>query len=124
MESAPTVICVSGLLGSLVSFVGFQEVIQLGQEGLAVYTVDHTGFFHCLAPGRGTAQAVHADGKKQGSGLRRYVQNITDDGIFFDFNSHNNDLLLQFFAYYNPTAEKKQEAIHIKLRPWKIFAFF
>ena len=47
--------------------VGLQEVVQLGQEGLAVHTVDHAGFLNGLAPGRGAAQAVHADGEEQGA---------------------------------------------------------
>jgi hypothetical protein len=41
----------------------------------------------------GAAQAVHADGEEQGSGVGGDIQNITDDGGFFDLNSHDNDLL-------------------------------
>ena len=63
-------------------------MVQLGQEGLAVHTVPHAGFLHSLTAGRGAAQAVHTDGEEQGSGLRRYVQNVADDGFFFNFNSH------------------------------------
>ena len=63
-------------------------MVQLSQEGLAVNTVNHAGFLHGLTPGRGAAQAVHTDGEEQGSGLRRYVQNVADDGFFFNFNSH------------------------------------
>ena len=63
-------------------------MVQLGQEGLAVHTVNHAGFLYGLTPGRGAAQAVHTDGEEQRSGLRRYVQNVADDGFFFNFNSH------------------------------------
>ena len=63
-------------------------MVQLGQEGLAVHTVNHAGFLYGLTPGRGAAQAVHTDCEEQGSGLRRYVQNVADDGFFFNFNSH------------------------------------
>ena len=67
-------------LGSLVSL---QEVVQLGQERLAVHAVNHAGFLNGLTTGRGAAQAVHTDGKEQGSGLRSDVQNVTNDGAFF-----------------------------------------
>ena len=73
----------------LVSLVGFQEVVELSQEGLALDTVYHAGLLNSLTAGRGAAQAVHADGKEQRSRLRCDIQNIANDGIFFDLNSHN-----------------------------------
>ena len=51
-----------------------------------VHAVDHTGLLHSLAPGRGAAQAVHADGQEDGRGLRRHVQNVTDDGVLLDLD--------------------------------------
>jgi hypothetical protein len=51
--------------------------------------VDHAGFLNSLTPGRGAAQAVHANGKEQGSSMGRDIQNIANDGILFDFNSHD-----------------------------------
>ena len=83
----------SVLLRGFVGLVGFQEIVQLGEERLAVHTVNHAGFLNGLAPGRGAAQAVHTDGKEQRRSLRGYIQNIADDGFFFNFNSHENDLL-------------------------------
>ena len=79
----------SVLLGFLIGLVGFQEVVQLSQEGIAVDAVDLAGFLNGLTPGRGAAQAMHANGEEQGSGLRRYIQNITDNRGFFNFNSYN-----------------------------------
>jgi hypothetical protein len=58
--------------------------------------VDHAGFLHGLTPGRGAAQAVHADGEEQGSSLRGNIQNIADDSSLFDFNSHDNSLQFVF----------------------------
>ena len=71
-----------------VLFVSFQEIIQLGQEGIAVNAMDHTGLFHGLAAGSGSAKAVHADGHEQGSGMGGDVQNFTDNGFLFDSSSH------------------------------------
>ena len=68
-------------------------MVQLRQEAVAVHAVDHAGLFDSLTPGRGAAQAMHADGEEQGSALRSDVQNIANDGFFLDFNSHKNDLL-------------------------------
>ena len=76
------------LLLGLVGFVGLQEVVELRQEAVAFDAVHHAGLLHGFTPGRGAAQAVHTDGEEQGSGLRRYVQNVADDGFFFNFNSH------------------------------------
>jgi hypothetical protein len=78
---------------SFAGFVSFQEVIQLSQERLALDAVYHAGFLYGLTPGRGAAQAMHTDGKEQGSSLRGNIQNITDDGIFFNLNSHNRTSL-------------------------------
>ena len=99
----------SVLLRGFVGLVGFQEIVQLGEERLAVHTVNHTGFLNGLAPGRGAAQAVHTDGEEQGCGLGRDVQNVPDDGILFNFYSHYNDLLVFICDYYNRTCGKKQE---------------
>ena len=41
-----------------------------------------------LAAGGRAAQAVHADGHEQRSSLRGDIQNVTDDGGFFDLCSH------------------------------------
>jgi hypothetical protein len=54
--------------------------------------VNHAGFLNGLVAGAGAAQAVHADGEEQGSGLRRHIQNIADDSSLFNLNSHDNDL--------------------------------
>jgi len=70
----------SGVLG-FVGLVGFQEMVQLGEERLALNAVDHAGFLHGFSPGRGAAQAVHADGEEQRGGLRSHVQDIADDGV-------------------------------------------
>jgi hypothetical protein len=51
--------------------------------------VDHAGFLNGLTPGRGAAQAVHANGKEQGSSVGSDVQNVADDSGFFNLNSHN-----------------------------------
>ena len=80
-------------LSQLVSFVSFQEVVQLIQESIAVNAVDHASFLNGLTAGRGAAQAVHADSEEQGSSLRSDVQNAADDGFLFNFNSQVNDLL-------------------------------
>ena len=67
------------VLFSLISLVSFQEMVQLSQEGLALDAVNGAGLLNGFTPGRGAAEAVHADGKEQGRSLRRDVQNITDD---------------------------------------------
>ena len=80
-------------LAGLVCFVSLQEVVQLGQKTVAVNAMHHAGLLNGLTPGRGAAQTVHSDGEEQGSALGRNVQNVADDGFFFNFNSHDNDLL-------------------------------
>jgi hypothetical protein len=70
--------------------------------------VDHAGFLHSLAPGRRAAQAVHADGKEQGSCVGGDIQNITDDGVFFDFYSHNMTSYLVSSPIITATAEKNK----------------
>ena len=52
---------------------------------------------------------MHTDGEEQGRGLGRDVQNVPDDGILFNFYSHESDLLVFIFDYYNRTCGKKQE---------------
>ena len=74
--------------GSLIGFHCLDEVVYLCEEGIGIHAVDHAGFLHGLAAAGRTAQAVHADGLEQGRGLRRKVEHIADDGIFFNFNSH------------------------------------
>ena len=76
-----------------VLFVSFQEIIQLGQEGIAINAMDHTGLFHGLAAGSRSAKAVHADCHKQGSGMGSDMQNVANDGFFFNLDSHLLDLL-------------------------------
>lgn len=68
-------------------------MVQLGQKTVAVNAMHHAGFLNGLAPGRGAAQAVHSNRKKQGRTLRCNVQNVADDGFLFNFSSHDNDLL-------------------------------
>ncbi len=80
-------------LAGLVCFVSLQEVVQLGQKTVAVNAMHHASLLNGLTPGRGAAQAVHPNRKKQGRTLRSNVQNVADDGFFFNFNSHDNDLL-------------------------------
>jgi hypothetical protein len=77
-------------LALLVGFVSLQEVVQLSQERVALNAVDHAGFLDSLTAGRGAAQAMHADGEEQGGSLRSNIQNIADDGILFNFDSHDN----------------------------------
>jgi hypothetical protein len=36
---------------------------------------------------------MHADGEEQGRSVGRNIQNITDDGFFFNLDSHLYDLL-------------------------------
>jgi hypothetical protein len=76
-------------LALLVGFVSLQEVVQLSQESIAIDAVDHAGFLYGLTPGRGATQAMHADGEEQRSSVGCDVQNITDDGFFFNLNSHD-----------------------------------
>jgi hypothetical protein len=57
----------------------------------------------------GAAQAVHADGKEQGSSVGSDIQNLADDGFFFNSDSHNNSLLSFVCGYYNRSLQKKQE---------------
>ena len=111
----------SGVLVGLVSLVCLHEVIQLSQEAIALDAVDHAGFLNGLAPGRGAAQAVHADGKEQGSSLGSNIQNIADDGFFFNLDSHKNDLLIYFLGYYNPLLLKKQEGERIFSADYSVF---
>ena len=92
----------------LVLFVSSQEVVQLSQEGLAVDAVNHASFLNGLAAGRGAAQAVHADFEEHGSSGGCDIQNITDNGIFFNFYSDFYDLLLHLLTYYNLPFSKKQ----------------
>ena len=55
--------------------------------------MDHTGLFHGLAAGSRSAKAVHADCHKQGSGMGSDMQNVANDGFFFNLDSHLLDLL-------------------------------
>ena len=99
----------------LFCFVSFQEMIQLRQEAVAVHAVHHAGFFNGFAPGRGAAQAMHTDGEEQGSALGRDVQNITDDGFFLDFNSHENDLLSVSWDIITAHLEKNKSFFHFSM---------
>ena len=40
----------------LVGIVGFQEAVELGEEGLALDAVDHAGFLYGLTPGSATSR--------------------------------------------------------------------
>ena len=44
----------------------------------------------------GAAQAVHANGEEQGSGVGRNVQHIADDSSLFNLYSHDNSLQFIF----------------------------
>ena len=70
----------AGLL--CVLFVGFQEIIQLGQEGITVNAMDHTGLFHGLAAGSRSAKAVHADFHKVFACCWVSVKNCADVCLF------------------------------------------
>jgi hypothetical protein len=70
--------------------------------------VDHAGFLNGLTPGRGAAQAVHTNCKKQRCGLGCDIQNITNDGFFFNFNSHLNDLLSNSLAIITSMSRKNK----------------
>ena len=59
-------------------------------------------------PGRGAAQAVHADGKEQRCSLRRDVQHITNDGILFNLNSHNMTSCYNSFRIITAMNEKNK----------------
>ena len=72
------------------------EGVQMLEEFIHVHAVNHAGFLNGLAAGRGAAQAVHADRKEEGRGLGRDIQNVTDDGVFFNF-CHECGLLLFFY---------------------------
>ena len=74
--------------GSLIGFHCLDEVVYLCEEGIGIHAVDHAGLLHGLAAAGRAAQAMHADSLEQGRGLRRKVEHIADDGIFFNFNSH------------------------------------
>ena len=76
------------LLGLFSLFACLDEAVDLRQERVGVNAMHHAGFFDGLAAGRRAAQAMHADGLEQGRGLRREVEHVADDGIFFNFNSH------------------------------------
>ena len=60
------------------------------------------------AVANGTVTYAGYDGDYGNSVIIDYIQNITDNGFFFDLNSHGNDLLLQLLRYYNLPALKKQ----------------
>lgn len=66
---------------------GLNEAVDLLEEGVGVNTVDHAGLLNGLTAGRRAAQAVHADGHEQRSGLRCDVENVADDGGLFNFSS-------------------------------------
>ncbi len=74
--------------GSLIGFHCLDEVVHLCEEGIGIHAVDHAGLLNGLAAAGRAAQAMHADGLEQGRGLRREVEHVADDGIFFNFNSH------------------------------------
>ena len=83
--------------------------------------MDHTGLFHGLTAGSRSAKAVHADCHKQGSGMRSDMQNVANDGFFFNLDSHKNDLLIYFLGYYNPLLLKKQEGERIFSPDYSLF---
>ena len=67
------------------------DVLDIAPETAPLFmaiAMHHAGFFDGLAAGRRAAQAVHADGHEQRSSLRGDIQNVTDDGGFFDLCSH------------------------------------
>jgi hypothetical protein len=71
-------------------------VVLAGRERLAVDAVHHASFLHSFTPGRGAAQAVHTDGEEQRRSLGCDVQNVANDGFFFNLNSHDYDLQFIF----------------------------
>ena len=98
-----------GLVFCLRCFVSFQEVVQLSQEGLAINAMDHTGLFNGFTAGSGSAKAVHADGKEQGSGVGCNFQHVADDGSLFNLNSHDNDLLFSSSRYIITVTDTKDK---------------
>ena len=80
----------SGLL--VARGIGFQEVVELGEERLALNAVDHAGFLYGFAPGRGAAQAMHADGEEQRRTLGRDIQNVSDNGVLFNVSRRASSL--------------------------------
>ena len=63
---------------------GSDGFVYLSQQSVYIHAMNSTGLLHSLATGSGTAQAMHADGQEDRSGLRGDGQDIADDGIFGD----------------------------------------
>ena len=84
-------------------------MVELGEERLALDAVYHAGFLYGLTPGRGAAQAMHTDGEEQRRALGRDIQNISDNGVLFNFHSHDRcPPKFHLCPYYNRTLGKKQ----------------
>ena len=78
----------AGWFGSLIGFHCLDEVVYLCEEGVGIHAVDHAGLLNGLAAAGRAAQAMHTDSLEQGRGLRREVEHVADDGIFFNFDCH------------------------------------
>ena len=74
----------------LLLFLFFDRLVRFlvdeGEQLVYINSMDHTGLFHGLTAAGRSAQAVHADGKKDRRGLRSDVENVTDDGVAFDLD--------------------------------------
>ena len=57
------------------------DAVELVQQGVHVYAVNHAGLFYRLALRGGAVKAVHTDGHEQRSGIGSDAQDIADDGI-------------------------------------------
>ena len=84
--------------------------------------MDHTGLFHGLAAGSRSAKAVHADCHKQGSGMGSDMQNVANDGFFFNLDSHLLDLLWNSAAIITVCNQKNKREMQNK-RLFFLFVF-
>ena len=100
-------------------------MVQLSEEGIDFNAMDHTGLFNGFTAGSGSAKAVHADSKEQGCSMRSDAQHVTNDGVFFNLNSHSNDLLFSSSPLIITFADtKNKREVTIILQEWSIQMLF
>ena len=68
----------------------FKEAVDLGEELVAINTVNSASFFNGFAAGSRAAEAVHTDLKEEGSGFGSDIENIADDCLSGDFHNNNH----------------------------------
>lgn len=60
--------------------------VELGNERIAVCSVNDASHFDGFAAGSGATEAVHTDFKEKFRSLTVCVKDIADDGVFCDFH--------------------------------------